>query len=101
MPWPQIVVGGEGAAGVPASYSAAVQKMFLIDPQGTLVAKNLDAQHAYYLIDKLLSHRSEAIAGVNVKSDFLPTRQATPTSPYGAVPAPQRTPRRPKPSSQW
>jgi RNA polymerase sigma factor (sigma-70 family) len=86
--WKQINLKSDDAPALPAAYGSSPHPMFLIDPKGVLLAKSLDAQRAYYLIDRLFSHGSKSAANINIQVDYLPNGKASASAPYGTVPAP-------------
>lgn len=54
--WPLVNVG-KSLESVPDAYQSSGEMMFVIDPQGAVLAKDLEPQRAWYVLDQALSHR--------------------------------------------
>jgi hypothetical protein len=71
---------------IPEEYQSSSQSMFLIDPQGRLIAKNLTPPRAWYMIDQALSKPVQQAAGIVVRAEKLPAIASAPT--FATIPRP-------------
>jgi RNA polymerase sigma factor (sigma-70 family) len=55
--WPLVNVG-DSLDSVPDPYRSSGEMMFVIDPQGAVLAKDLAPQRAWYVLDQTLAHRT-------------------------------------------
>lgn len=63
--WPLVNVG-QSLDSVPEPYRSSGEMMFVIDPQGAVLAKDLAPQRAWYVLDQVLSHGTPADDRANV-----------------------------------
>ncbi|HSZ58819.1 MAG TPA: sigma-70 family RNA polymerase sigma factor [Tepidisphaeraceae bacterium] len=66
--WPLVSVG-KSLDSLPDPYRSSGEMMFVIDPQGAVLGKDLEPQRAWYVLDQALSHSAtqESIAGISVQ----------------------------------
>jgi|GEM_PF-5446981 len=66
--WPFVEVG-KSLDSVPEPYRSSGEMMFIIDPQGAVLAKDLAPQRAWYVLDQALSHGGveDSAASINVR----------------------------------
>ncbi|HEX5243279.1 MAG TPA: sigma-70 family RNA polymerase sigma factor [Tepidisphaeraceae bacterium] len=66
--WP-FIEAGKSLDSVPEPYRSSGEMMFVIDPQGAVLAKDLAPQRAWYVLDQALSHggAEDALASIHVR----------------------------------
>ncbi|HEX2973912.1 MAG TPA: hypothetical protein VHP11_16385, partial [Tepidisphaeraceae bacterium] len=86
FPWPQAKLGDEGAA-LPPEFLNSSSLMFLLAPDGTLLARNLEPRSAFDAIDRALG-KPQSPSGIQVVTEHIPLADARPTFRFKTIPAP-------------
>ena len=77
------------SAKIPDEYNAAPSRIFLIDPDGKLLAKNIEASQLYSQLDSLLTATTSSDARVRVEK-IAPARNGV-IGTFRSIPKPHRT----------
>jgi hypothetical protein len=96
--WPDAAFGGGAAAPpwpamrpdadrLPEELEASSARMFLVDADGHLAAKNVTAAQVYAMLDRALDGKPDP----RVTFDYVPRRVARQKPPYENIPAPSAT----------
>ncbi|HSZ54716.1 MAG TPA: RNA polymerase sigma factor [Tepidisphaeraceae bacterium] len=77
LPWPSLKLQRTDYSTVPDEYLTSGEMILLIDPQGKLLAKNLNPQRAYYAIDHVLPRPTHHAAGIRIDVSYSPPAPGT------------------------
>jgi RNA polymerase sigma factor (sigma-70 family) len=81
-PWPVMRVDA-----LPEELESSTARMFLVDANGDLAAKNVTAAQVYAMLDRALDGKAHP----RVTFDHVPRAAARPNPPYDRIPAPSAT----------
>ena len=82
--WPVALVGDQ-LESVPVEYRSSGEMMFLIDPQGKVLAKDLEPQRAWYAVDQALRPAARQPDSAEVKVTHLPPAPGSLDATLGGV----------------